>query len=84
MAKSCASLAEISSFPAQVLVLGCIVFCSIGRWGGRKLMVEGRLAALTVMHVTKQIKVVVEEVCSELVVLRSLLIRLLTKLCHVG
>lgn len=48
------------------------------------MLVEGRLAALTLMHVAEEIKVVVKEIFQKLVELSMRLLRLLTELRYIG
>ena len=62
MTESCAAFPKICSFSAQILVSCRIVlFCGSG-WGSWILGVEEHFTALAVVHVTEEVKVVVQEI----------------------
>lgn len=65
LAKSHPSLAEISSFPTGILVPHLVVGVIISRGGRRELLFEGIEAVLAIASVGEEVKVVVEEVCQE-------------------
>lgn len=62
MAESRATLPEICSFSAQILV-SCrfVLFCRSG-WRSWKLGIEECFTTLAVVHVTQEIKVMVQEI----------------------
>lgn len=62
LSKSDPSLAEISSFPTGVLVPHLVVGVVVGLGRGRKLLLEGIQATLSIASVGEEVKIVVEEV----------------------
>lgn len=62
MTESCAALAKIGSFSAQVLVSCRFVLFYRSSWRAWELGVEQRFTAVAVVHITEEVKVMIQEI----------------------